>query len=92
MVQSFELDYNRPFTFWYHKPSKASGYATLSRALTVEETKISGKVIVCHCHGAEYMINPSRIYMSMKSRVRLMFCPLMLSLLETMLYTSRMAV
>ncbi|KAK9815689.1 hypothetical protein WJX72_008147 [[Myrmecia] bisecta] len=37
VVQSFELDYNRPFTFWFHRPAQMSGYATLSRALTKEE-------------------------------------------------------
>ncbi|KAK9915680.1 hypothetical protein WJX75_002608 [Coccomyxa subellipsoidea] len=41
VVQSFELDYNRPFTFWYSRQTKVSGYATLSRALTKVEEDIT---------------------------------------------------
>ena len=70
VVQSFELDYNRPFTFWYHKPSKVSGYATLSRALTIEEAKISGisEVALSYYHCIDYVINALHMCMSLNSR------------------------
>nr|ARQ20728.1 lipid body protein [Lobosphaera incisa] len=37
VVQSFELDYNRPFTFFYDKTDSQHGYATLARALSKDE-------------------------------------------------------